>query len=90
MIQQRSAGALASVSLQAPEAQSAAGKAQGLQPIVEGARAHLLQGEALHFGIAALLSLTWSHEESATALITKLEAMPFIVERASYFFVDSS
>lgn len=85
-IQQFGAGVLANVSLQTQEVQSAvAGKVRGIQAALEGMRAHPLQGQVLHFSVAALWNLTWNHEENATALITKLEDMPFIIERANHF-----
>lgn len=89
-IQRNGIGILAIVCYRNQEMKSAVGKARGIQAIVEGMRAHPLARNLITYGIVALCNLSNGNEANATLLVNGLEAMPFIIERMSYFSGDET
>jgi hypothetical protein len=90
-IQENGAGVLANLcSYSNISAVETVGKVRGIQAVVEAMKAHPLERDVIHKGIVALLNLSSGNEVNATLLVTKLEAMPFIVKRANDFLGDEA
>ena len=88
LIQKNGACILLSFCLYNDRAREAVGKVRGIQAVVEAMKAHSLERGVIHNGIGALINFTAANEVNATLLVTKLKAVPFIVERANHFSGD--
>ena len=87
-IQENGIGVIANLCSHNTRAKEAVGKVRGIQAVVEAMKAHPLERGVIHNGMVALLNLSASNEANAILLVTRLEAVPFIVDRANHFSGD--